>query len=181
MSGNEFACSLGSSSAKIAWVWTQKTRWKTLANNARRYSSRCVRALQCQLISHICLQIHAMGQTLIKQSWLKWFSKDESSVIAHNMSPLRQTSCIRKWVTGSWHNSDVTWQKSQLSSMCSCRFYWFLWYKGMVCKAYVWLCDTRDNKGLWTTSALQAPTNVMLHVTLIFWLNLQMTQLSLGS
>lgn len=43
MSGNEFACSLGSSSAKIAWVWTQKTRWKTLANNARRYSSRCVR------------------------------------------------------------------------------------------------------------------------------------------
>ncbi len=37
MSGNEFACSLGSSSAKIAWVWTQKTRWKTLANNARRY------------------------------------------------------------------------------------------------------------------------------------------------
>ncbi len=46
MSGNEFACSLGSSSAKIAWVWTQKTRWKTLANNARRYSSRCVRALR---------------------------------------------------------------------------------------------------------------------------------------
>lgn len=45
MSGNEFACSLGSSSAKIAWVWTQKTRWKTLANNARRYSSRCVRPL----------------------------------------------------------------------------------------------------------------------------------------
>ncbi len=44
MSGNEFACSLGSSSEKIAWVWTQKTRWKTLANNARRYSSRCVRA-----------------------------------------------------------------------------------------------------------------------------------------
>ncbi len=41
MSGNEFACSLGSSSAKIAWVWTRKTRWKTLANNARRYSSRC--------------------------------------------------------------------------------------------------------------------------------------------
>ncbi len=45
MSGNEFACSLGSSSAKIAWLWTQKTCWKTLANNARRYSSRCVRAL----------------------------------------------------------------------------------------------------------------------------------------
>ncbi len=44
MSGNEFACSLGSSSTKIAWVWTQKTRWKTLTNNARRYSSRCVRA-----------------------------------------------------------------------------------------------------------------------------------------
>ncbi len=44
MSGNEFACSLGSSSAKIAWVWTQKTPWKTLANNVRRYSSRCVRA-----------------------------------------------------------------------------------------------------------------------------------------
>ncbi len=44
MSGNEFACSLGSSSAIIAWVWTQKTRWKTLANNVRRYSSRCVRA-----------------------------------------------------------------------------------------------------------------------------------------
>ncbi len=41
MSGNEFACSLGSSSVKIAWVWTQKT----LANNARRYSSRCVRGL----------------------------------------------------------------------------------------------------------------------------------------
>ncbi len=39
MSGNEFACSLGSSSAKIAWVWTQKTCWKMLANNARRYSS----------------------------------------------------------------------------------------------------------------------------------------------
>ncbi len=38
----------------------------------------------------------------------------------------------------------------------------------MVCKAYVWLCDTRDNKGLWTTSALQAPTTVMLHMTLIF-------------
>ncbi len=46
MSGNEFACSLGSSSAKIAWVWTQKTRWKTLANNARRYSSRCVRVFR---------------------------------------------------------------------------------------------------------------------------------------
>ncbi len=46
MSGNEFACSLGSSSAIIAWVWTQKTRWKTLANNVRRYSSRCVRALR---------------------------------------------------------------------------------------------------------------------------------------
>ncbi len=46
MSGNEFACSLGSSSAKIAWVWTQKTRWKMLPNNARRYSSRCVRALR---------------------------------------------------------------------------------------------------------------------------------------
>ncbi len=42
MSGNEFACSLGSSSAKIAWVWTQKTRWKMLTNNARRYSSQCV-------------------------------------------------------------------------------------------------------------------------------------------
>ncbi len=55
MSGNEFACSLGSSSAIIAWVWTQKTRWKTLANNARRYSSRCVRAfslnIQCFLMS----------------------------------------------------------------------------------------------------------------------------------
>ncbi len=38
MSGNEFACSLGSSSAKIARVWTQKT----LANNARR----CVRAFR---------------------------------------------------------------------------------------------------------------------------------------
>ncbi len=48
MSGNEFACSLGSSSAKIAWVWTQKTRWKTLTNNVRRYSSRCVRALRCR-------------------------------------------------------------------------------------------------------------------------------------
>ncbi len=46
MSGNEIACSLGSSSAKIACVWTQKTRWKTLANNACRYSSRCVRALR---------------------------------------------------------------------------------------------------------------------------------------
>ncbi len=46
MSGNEFACSLGSSSAKIAWVWTQQTRWKTLANNVRRYSSRCVRAFR---------------------------------------------------------------------------------------------------------------------------------------
>ncbi len=46
MSGNEFACSLGSSSAIIAWVWTQKTRWKTLANNVRRYSSRCVRAFR---------------------------------------------------------------------------------------------------------------------------------------
>ncbi len=46
MSGNEFACSLGSSSVKIAWVWTQKTRWKTLANNARRYLSRCVRAFR---------------------------------------------------------------------------------------------------------------------------------------
>ncbi len=46
MSGNELACSLGSSSAKIAWVWTQQTRWKTLANNVRRYSSRCVRALR---------------------------------------------------------------------------------------------------------------------------------------
>ncbi len=46
MSGNEFACSLGSSSAKISWVWRQKTRWKMLANNARRYSSRCVRALR---------------------------------------------------------------------------------------------------------------------------------------
>ncbi len=32
MSGNEFACSLGSSSAKIARVWTQKTRWKTRAD-----------------------------------------------------------------------------------------------------------------------------------------------------
>ncbi len=42
MSGNEFACSLGSSSAKIAWVWTQKT----LANNARRYPSRCERAFR---------------------------------------------------------------------------------------------------------------------------------------
>ncbi len=51
MSGNEFACSLGSSSAKIAWVWTQKTLWKTLANNARRYSSRCVRAFR--LCSHL--------------------------------------------------------------------------------------------------------------------------------
>ncbi len=50
MSGNEFACSLGSSSAKIAWVWTQKTRWKTLANNACRYSSRCVRALRLEVI-----------------------------------------------------------------------------------------------------------------------------------
>ncbi len=45
MSGNEFACSLGSSSAKIAWVWTQKT----LANN--QYSSRCVRAFR--LCSHL--------------------------------------------------------------------------------------------------------------------------------
>ncbi len=50
MSGNEFACSLGSSSAKIAWVWTQQTRWKTLANNVRRYSSRCVRAFRLQVI-----------------------------------------------------------------------------------------------------------------------------------
>ncbi len=41
MSGNEFACSLGSSSAKIAWVWIQKNALK----NARRYSSRCVRGL----------------------------------------------------------------------------------------------------------------------------------------
>ncbi len=32
MSGNEFACSLGSSSAIIAWVWTQKTCWKTRAD-----------------------------------------------------------------------------------------------------------------------------------------------------
>ncbi len=51
MSGNEFACSLGSSSAKIAWVWTQNTRWKTLANNAHRYSSRCVRALRLLVLS----------------------------------------------------------------------------------------------------------------------------------
>ncbi len=51
MSGNEFACSLGSSSVKIAWVWTQKTRWKTLANNARRYSSRCVRALSLSVFA----------------------------------------------------------------------------------------------------------------------------------
>ncbi len=54
MSGNEFACSLGSSSAKIAWVWTRKTRWKTLANNARRYSSRCVRALRVFLQQTYC-------------------------------------------------------------------------------------------------------------------------------
>ncbi len=50
MSGNGFACSLGSSSAKIAWVWTQKTRWKTLANNVRWYSSRCVRAFRLATI-----------------------------------------------------------------------------------------------------------------------------------
>ncbi len=55
MSGNEFACSLGSSSAKISWVWTQKTCWKTLANNTRRYSSRCVRALKLQSISFASL------------------------------------------------------------------------------------------------------------------------------
>ncbi len=40
----EWVCMFHSaqSSAKIAWVWTQKT----LANNARRYSSRCVRAFR---------------------------------------------------------------------------------------------------------------------------------------
>ncbi len=57
MSGNEFACSLGSSSAKIAWVWTQKTRWKTLANNVRRYSSRCVRAFRLRTSSTVCFII----------------------------------------------------------------------------------------------------------------------------
>ncbi len=50
MSGNEFACSLGSSSMKIAWVWTQKTRWKMRTNNARRYSSPVCTGLYAQII-----------------------------------------------------------------------------------------------------------------------------------
>ncbi len=70
MSGNEFACSLGSSSAKIAWVWTQKTRWKTLANNACRYSSRCVRAFRLTML----LQTQRRSLNMAEVKWTEDFT-----------------------------------------------------------------------------------------------------------
>lgn len=82
MSGNEFACSLGSSSAKIAWVWTQKTRWKTLANNARRYSSRCVRPLRA---------LHELAVPSAGQfKAFKWFKAPNANRIRAEMCYLTQ-------------------------------------------------------------------------------------------
>ncbi len=74
MSGNEFACSLGSSSAENRLGVNTKTRWKTLANNARRYSSRCVRAFR-----HTCTIIMLSNQHLdmphVWGGWIIWAKK----------------------------------------------------------------------------------------------------------
>ncbi len=99
MSGNEFACSLGSSSAKIAWMWTQKTRWKTLTNNARRYSSRCVRALRVKPVGWVFI-----SSTLIALTLNFWQSDEKED-------------------GGFWHRRD-RWQLPQTFFLNDCSLWW---------------------------------------------------------
>ncbi len=106
MSGNEFACSLGSSSAKITWVWTQKTRWKTLANNARRYSSRVCTGLKVDVKgrTHRTVRLVALlvrrGGVQDPLSFEEEREPPHSQETVHTIHLLRPNTTIRN---NTWH------------------------------------------------------------------------------